>query len=190
MPIVMYLGHEVKEYEKKSAEIIERAIRDGKIRCEKCLEPMTVHSHYPRRIKETGEWLTITVVWCRKCRKWHALLPDFLQPHKHYSGEEIEGVIIDGGTMPVSQIDTEASESTVRRWLLQVGERIKQAVGKLKYHFGGDRRAVSEAAIDAGYCFNELEQVLQMAPAKVKYSGSKLGLGNIWLSTCGVAAYI
>ena len=190
MSIVMFLGDGIKEYEEKSAEIIESAIRDGKIRCKICLKPMTVHSNYSRGIKETGEHITITMVWCSKCRKWHALLPDFLLPHKHYSGDEIEGVIIDGGTNPVSRIDTEASESTVRRWLKQVGERIGQAVSKLKYHFGGKGRAVSEVAIDAGYCYNELEQVLEMAPAAVKCSGNKLGLANIWLGTCDVAAYI
>ena len=186
----MFLGDGVKEYKEKSEEKIKQAISNGKIRCELCLQPMSVHSSYPRWIKETGEKITITMVWCSKCRKWHALLPDFLLPHKQYSADEIEGVIIDGGTIPVSRIDTEASESTVRRWLKQVGERIRQAVGKLKYHFGHNGRAVNEVAIDAGYCFNELEQVLEMAPYAIKCSGNKLGIANIWLSTCGVTMYI
>jgi hypothetical protein len=190
MSIVMFLGREIKEYEEKSAEIIERTIKKGDIRCELCLRPMAVHSNYVRGIKETGDRITITMVWCRKCRKWHALLPDFLLPRKHYSGNEIESVIIDGGTMSVSQIDTEASESTVRRWLNQIGERIKQAVGKLKYRFGHKGRSVSEVAIDTGYCFDELEQVLEIAPSKAKCCGNKLGLANIWLGTCGVTAYI
>ena len=190
MSIVLFLGSDIKEYEEKSAEIIEHAINKGTIQCELCLRPMAVHSSYERGIKETGERIEITMVWCKKCRNWHALLPDFLLPHKHYSGNEVEIVIIDGATMPVSEIDTAASESTVRRWLKQVGERIVQAVGKLKYHFGRDSRAVNEVAIVAGYCFNELEQVLEMAPAVVKCSKNKLGLANIWLGTCGVTAYI
>jgi len=186
----MFLGHDVKEYEKTSAEIIGRAISEGGLLCALCLRPMAVHSSYVRGIKETGGRIKITMVWCGKCRKWHALLPDFLLPRKHYSGNEIESVIIESETAPVSQIDTEASESTVRRWLKQIGGRIRQAVGKLKYHFGRGRRAVSEAAIDAGHCFDELEQVVAMAPFAAKYSGNKLGLANIWLGTCGAAAYI
>ena len=190
MPIVMFLGRNLKEYEEKSAEIIERAISEGSIKCDLCLLPMTIHSSYERGLKETGERITITMVWCRECREWHALLPDFLLPNKHYSGNEIESVIIDGETMPVNQIDTAASEPTVRRWLSQVGERIKQAVSKLKYHFGRKGRSVSEVAVDTGYCYSELEQVLEMAPSAVKYCGNKLGLANIWLGTCGIATYI
>jgi len=190
MSIVMFLGQEVKEYEEKSAEIIKRAISEGKVRCELCLHPMIKHSSYMRGIKETGEQIRITMVWCKKCRKWHALLPDFLLPCKHYSAKEIECVIIEGAALPVDEIDTEASESTARRWIKLVGERIEQAVSKLKYHFGRGRQAVSEVAIDAGYCFCELEQVLEMAPAIVKCSGNKLGLANIWLGTCGVSSYI
>ena len=190
MSIVLFLGSDVNEYEEKSDGIIKRAISEGEILCELCLRRMAVHSHYTREIKETGEKITITMVWCRKCRNWHALLPDFLLPRKHYSGNEIEIVIIDGGTMSVDKIDTMASESTVRRWLKQICERIEQAVGKLKYHFGRNGQAVNEVAIDAGYCFNDLEQVLTMAPSVVKRSGNKLGLANIWLGTCGVASYI
>jgi len=190
MPIVLYLGRNIKEYEKKSEGIIKQAISDGHILCEMCLRPMAVHSHYGRGIKETGERITITIVWCSACEAYHALLPDFLLPHKHYSGNEVEGVIIDSATEPVSRIDTEASESTVRRWIKQINERIMQAVGILKYLFGQSRRAVSEMAIDPGPCYSELEQVLERAPNDVKCSGNKLGMANIWLRSSGMAVLI
>jgi len=151
---------------------------------------MAVHSHYGRGIKETGARITVTIVWCSACEAFHALLPDFLLPHKHYSGNEVEGVIIDSATEPVSRIDTEASESTVRRWIKQINERIVQAVGIMKCLFGRSRRAVSETAIDPGPCYSELEQVLEMAPNDVKSSGNKLGMANIWLGTNRVPAYI
>jgi hypothetical protein len=99
-------------------------------------------------------------------------------------------VIIDSATEPTKLIDTKASESTVRRWVRQVGERIRQAVGVLKYLFGRDGHTVSETAIDAGLPYDELEQVLEMAPSTVKCSGNKLGLANIWLGTSSVPAYI
>jgi len=190
MAIVMFLGRQVKEYKEKSAEIIKRAISAGEIRCERCLRPMSGNSSYVREIKETGEQIRIKIVWCKECRNWHALLPDFLLPRKHYSGNEIESVIIDSATISESDIDTEASESTVRRWISQIGERIEQAVSKLKYHFGRKGRVVNEVAIDAGHCFSELEQVLEMSPFMVKFSGNKLGLANIWLGSCDAAVYI
>jgi hypothetical protein len=151
---------------------------------------MKSHSHYKRRIKETGERLKITVVWCSECEEWHALLPDFLQPHKHYSGNEIESVIIDSATEPLSHIETSASESTIRRWIKQLGEGIKQAIGILKILFGRTGHAVNEIAIDAGSVYSELEQILDIAPFSVKYSGNKLGLANIWLGTNKVVEYI
>ena len=191
MAIITYLGRDVKEYEKISEKIITRLISEGHILCESCLQPMARHSSYDRGIKEIkGQKITITIVWCRKCRKWHALLPDFLLPHKHYSGNEIEGVIIDSETVPVSQIDTEASESTLRRWIRQIGDRIRQAVGLLKYIFRCLGQPVSETAIDPGPAYSELEQILEMAPSAVKYSGNKLGCANLWLGTNELKVYI
>ena len=190
MPIVIHLGRDVKEYREKSEKIILQAIAESRFGCEFCLRPMTRHSNYDRRIKETGQSLTITVIWCKACKNYHALLPDFLLPRKHYSANEIEGVIIDSGTLPINQIDTEASESTVRRWLQQIVERIKQAVGILKYLFGRAGQAVGETAIDAGHCYSELEQVLEKAPREVRYSGNKLGLANLWLGTNETVVHI
>ena len=190
MPIVMCLGRTVKEYEEISEGIITQAISEGSIRCELCLQPMSRHSSYERGIKETGQRIVITIVWCSECGKGHALLPDFLLPYKHYSGNEIEGVIIDSATEPVNQIDTEASESTVRRWIEQIGERIGHAVGKLKYLFGRAGQAVCEVTINTGHCYSELEQVLELAPNVLKNSGNKLGLANLWLGTNEIAAYI
>jgi hypothetical protein len=190
MPIVLYLGSDIKDYEEKSNSIIKQGVDEGRFRCTQCLESMTVHSHYERGIKETGERITITIVWCERCGEYHALLPDFLLPHKHYSGNEVEYVIIEGATEPVKLIDTAASESTVRRWLKQLGERIVQAVGILKILFGQNGHAASEVIIDPGSPYSELEQVLEMAPYGIRCSGNKLGMANIWLGTNGVPAFI
>jgi len=113
-----------------------------------------------------------------------------LLSNKHYSGNEIEGVIIDSATEHVSRIETAASESTVRRWIKQVGTRIRQAVGILKLLFGCEGKAISEIAIDPGPCYSELEQVLEKAPYDVKFSGNKLGMANIWLGTNDMLAFI
>jgi len=186
----MFLGKNVKGYEQKSAEIIADAISAGLLRCALCLLPMSRHSVYERGIKETGEKISITMIWCSACRKWHALIPDFLLPGKHYSGDEIEGVLIDSATEHTKMIDTEASESTVRRWIKQIGGGVRRAVSLLKHIFGSGGRAVSEVAVDAGGAYNELEQVLEMAPDTVKSSGNKLGMANIWIGTNGILPYI
>jgi hypothetical protein len=190
MSIVLFLGKNVKEYNKNSKEIIQGFVSSGALRCKLCLRPMTRHSSYERRIKEAGQKITITIVWCSKCKKWHALLPDFLLPQKHYGGDEIESVIIDSASVPVNQIETEASEVTVRRWISGIGERITRAVSILKHLFKGAGQSVSEAAIDPGAVYSELEQILEMAPKGVKYSGNKLGLANLWLGTNDIPAYI
>ena len=190
MSIVMFLGRNVKEYSESSKEIIQGLISGSAILCEKCLEPMARHSSYERGIKETGQKIAITMVWCSKCKIYHGLLPDFILPCKHYSGNEIEGVIIDRGSAPVSEIDTKASESTVRRWIMEIGDRVRQAVSRLKHIFMRAGRPVSETAIDPGPAYSELAQILDMAPAALKCSGNKLGLANLWLGTNGIREYI
>jgi hypothetical protein len=190
MSIVLFLGRNVKEYTEGSKKIIQERIGGGGILCESCLGPMARHSCYERKIKETGQKISIVVVWCSKCKIWHAVIPDFLLPNKHYSGNEIESVIIDSASAPVSQIETEASEAAVRRWIRQIGERVKRALGRLRFIFRRAGQPVSEAAVEAGTTYSELEQLLEMAPHAVKYSGNKLGLANLWLGTHEIVEYI
>ena len=186
LSIVIYLGRNVKEYEEQSEKIITKHLHDGNIRCEKCLGPMHRHSRYYRGIKETGQKIEVTMVWCSKCRKWHSLLPDFMLPNKHYSGNEIEGVVIDSADTEAKLIETCASESTVRRWIKEMGERIRHAVGILKYHFRRMGIGISEAGIDSGPAYSELEQILPLAPKELKCCGNKLGLANMWLGISGI----
>ena len=187
----MHLGRNVNDYIERSEDIINHQITAGNVRCEKCLKPLAKHSKYTRGIKETGQKIKIIIVWCSKCEIWHALLPDFLLRNKHYSGNEIESVIIDSADAAnVKYINTKASEVTVRRWIKQIGDRITRAVSVLKYLFGQAGRAINEAAMTPGPCYGELEQVLEMAPSSIKYSGNKLGLANLWLGTNAIKAYI
>jgi flavoprotein len=190
MPIVLFLGRNVKEYTEKSEKTIKEMIKENAFRCEICLQPMKLHSSYERGIKETGEKLTIMIVRCKACEKGHALLPDFLLPNKHYSGNEIESVIIDGASVSVDEIETEASESTVRRWISEVGESVQRACGIIKYLFKRMGRAISELSVTAGPAYSELEEILEMAPERIKNSGNKLGLANLWIGRNEIRAYI
>ena len=190
MTIVLFSGRNVKEYLDSSKDTIKQLIGKGAFGCELCLEPMSYHSSYIRGIKETKQKIPIIIVWCSRCREWHALLPDFLLPNKHYSGNEIESVIIDSASVPVSHIETAASEVTVRRWINQIGERIRQAVSILKILFGRKGQAISEIQVDTGPGYNELEQILEMAPSALKFSGNRLGLANLWLGTNKIPIHI
>ena len=190
MPIILFLGHDVKEYMEKGEKIIEGLLNEGALICEICLRPMKAHSSYERGKKETGERLTITIIRCKACNKGHVLLPDFILPRKHYSGNEIEGVIIDSATVPVDKIETEASMPTVRRWIRQVGESVVRACGIIKYLFGCMGAAISEVSIEPGPGYAELEQILEKAPRQLKSSGNRLGLANLWIGTNEIKAYI
>jgi hypothetical protein len=118
------------------------------------------------------------------------LLPDFLLPRKHYSGNEIESVIIDSGTLSAEEIETEASVPTVRRWIMQIGEGIERAGSIIKYLYKRAGKAISELSIHPGTPYSELEQLLEIAPIHLKHSGNKLGLANLWIGTNEVRAYI
>jgi hypothetical protein len=190
MSIILFLGRNVKEYTECVEQITEKSLTSGRLLCELCLLPLKRHSNYKRGIKETGEKLRINIVRCKPCNKGHALLPDFLLPGKHYGGNEIESVIIDSASLPMSEIETEASEPTVRRWIAQIGDGIKRACGIIKYLFKQSGKAISELSIATGTAYSELEQLLEKAPKPLKSSGNKLGLANLWIGTNEVRAYI
>jgi hypothetical protein len=186
----MYLGSDVNEYIACAQAIISKKIEDGDIRCDLCTKAIGRHSSYERGIKELHRKIEVTIVRCADCKKGHALLPDFILQYKQYSANEIEGVIIDSDLQRISEIDTEASESTVRRWKAGVGEKIRRAVGILKYLFMQMLKAASEILIEPGSGYAELTQVLEKAPAKAKNCGNKLGLANIWLGMHSRKVYI
>jgi len=197
MSIIMFLGRDVKEYKEKSLEIIANAIENRALLCEFKSTPMQIHMHYPRGVKRGAgkadrDKIEVYFVICKACdvAHGHALLPDFLLPYKQYGADEVESVIIDSATQAVSAIDTEASESTARRWIKQVGGRVVRAVSVLKAIFMEIGRAIAETRIAPGHCYGELEQVLEMAPCKLRYGGNKLGLANMWLGRQSRREYI
>jgi hypothetical protein len=166
--------------------MIREASASGELLCEECRRALKINTSYVRKIKESGESLTIRVLRCTCGAKGHALLPDFLLPHKHYSANEIESVIIDAKDTAVSDIETEASEATIRRWLTQIGERITGAVSVIKAIFIKIGDAVSEIHCGEAECgYDELEILLGYARRRLKSSGNKLGLANLWLEFGG-----
>jgi hypothetical protein len=108
----------------------------GVVSCALCRGFFTVHASYPRHIKdEEGNredgW--VAPVNCAACKKYPALIPDFIMPHKHYKASVIEWVITERESgKNVEHLDGCAADiSTMRRWTRQFGERGARAVGWL-----------------------------------------------------------
>jgi hypothetical protein len=170
---------------------IKQMLRKNKFRCPICLNTLAMHSSYMRSIKETGEQIEIVVARCKKrCGKGTALLPDFISPKKQYSIRAIEAVMHELQERRVSEIETEASESTIYRWKTQLTPRITTAISVIKAIYIEMKAAVSELLLDEGGGFKELESLLDEAPKRLRHSGTTLGLSNLWLGIRSPPLYI
>ena len=113
-------------------QTVERMLRFGKALCARCGGPLAVHDCYPRHIlDENGErhdgW--IVQGHCSACKKYPALIPDFIMPYKHYEAAVIESAISkveEEGRIRLG--DCPAAGSTVWRWVNQFEERGALAV--------------------------------------------------------------
>jgi hypothetical protein len=164
-------------------------LADGRLCCGKCFKRYRLNTSYERHVKETGETLRIQVVYCKSCKEYHALLPDFISPYKQYSAAEIEKVVTDRSR--VSDIPTQASESTVRRWKVQIGERTMRANSTLKARLIEMLvKAVSEIYLEGKTIYEELAHLLSRFPERPERSGTAIGEANIWLGSWNKRAYI
>ena len=108
-------------------------VRRGEIVCALCSGPLTIHGCYPRRcLDECGErhngW--IAQGHCDACKVYPALIPSFIEPHKHYKADVIERVI--EGAQAGDNVERlgvcAADISTMRRWVREFMERGEWAV--------------------------------------------------------------
>ena len=108
----------------------------GVVVCVLCFGQLRYHDIYDRHIiDEDGCWHWGWVVqsYCKDCKVYPSILPDFIMPHKHYSAVVIESVISEaesGGV--IEQFGGCAADvSTMRRWIKQFNVRGAAAVGWL-----------------------------------------------------------
>jgi hypothetical protein len=176
MSIIAHLGSNVKEYREKSQEILEGLL----FFCQKHhKEKMCLHAQYKRTIKETKEEIWIKRLICHKCDKTVSIIPDFLQPNKHYSANEIESVIIQAETTDIYDIETAASVYTVRRWIKTVRNKVATSISLLKsVVLERVLEAPSETQLAGLSLFEQVKLLAQHLP-KVKNSGNTLGLADI-----------
>ena len=111
-------------------------MRRGEIKCALCNGPLKVHGSYSRKVideegKRQNGW--ITQGCCAVCKKYPALLPDFIMPYKHYETAVVERSIWRAYEEKEQGLsECPADESTIRRWLSQFHERGTAAAGLLR----------------------------------------------------------
>ncbi len=179
--IIAYLGRNVKDYR----ENILRYLEVLELICPKCGSRTVFHATYERHvhIDEIVEWLTIQRVICSECGGTHAVIPDFIRPYKHYSTYDSEMSLrdVDNG-IPVEQVETAASVSTLRRWVAEFREKSHQAVGALKaILLRLYANVISEPQLFGLKTFGVLERILEKLP-RIRSSSFVIGDANIWLT--------
>ena len=111
-------------------------VRRGEIVCALCSGPLTVHGCYSRHcLDEVGERHNGWIVQghCDACNVYPALIPSFIEPHKHYKADVIERVIevAEAGDNVEHLGGFAADISTMRRWVRAFSVRAEQAVNCL-----------------------------------------------------------
>jgi uncharacterized protein YbaR (Trm112 family) len=181
MMIIAYLGRNVKDYRKNFLRYLEGL----ELICPECNSKMVFHEKYQRHIhiEETIEWITIQRVICNKCKRTHAVIPDFIRPYKHYLTCDSEMALRDmeEGT-PVERVETIASFSTLRRWRAEFQEKSNQYAGALRaLLFRLYQKVINEIELVGLKSFGMLERILKELP-EIKSNNLVLGDTNIWLT--------
>ena len=110
-------------------------MRQGVIKCGICNGPLSVHGCYCRHIldedgKRRDGW--IAQGCCAACKKYPAIIPDFIMPYKHYEAAVIESAISKVEEEGLRLSECPADECTIRRWASQFHERGTRAAGALQ----------------------------------------------------------
>jgi transposase-like protein len=120
---------------KKVMQNADKIFRSGDVACPKCQGTLKLHGTYERHVTDgAGEgydgW--IAQGYCGECKKYHSLIPSFIEPYKQYSAEVLERVITEYETTgAIKRSDCPASDSVIYRWIQQFKERGARAVGWL-----------------------------------------------------------
>jgi len=179
--IIAYLGRNVKEYRRNCLRFLEEL----DLICPICGGETSFHDDYDRHVHmgEEIEWITLFRVICGKCGKTHAIIPDFIRPYKHYSACDTEMALRDQEDgIPLEEIETAASISTLRRWVAEFRYRGWQAVGALRSilyrHYG---RFINELEAASTKVFHMIERMLELLP-EVESSHLAIGEANMWMT--------
>ena len=162
MPSIAFLGKDINEYNAKSLKYLEGV----HFYCPKHGLELTYHCSYSRHVKDyNNEVISIHRLKCpfKGCNHTLSILPDFLQPYKHYSANEIEAVLIDSQTCGSAlNITTVASITTVRRWISQYLPILDKKISHLKaVIFEKKKQVVNETALPLGRAMEAIQILLE-----------------------------
>jgi hypothetical protein len=165
MPIIAFLGNDITDYQANSAKYLENL----HFYCPEHGLELTSHAEYDRHVKDYNAVISILRLGCplENCHYTRAVLPDFLQPYKHYSAHEIASVLIETESdVCALAIETEASISTVRRWISQYQPILDEKISQLKAAiFQISKRVVDEMALPFRQPMETIQRLLSLLPA-------------------------
>jgi len=186
---VSYLGKNISEYRKNALRIL----CSSNPCCPVCGNKMKYYSFYKRHVHigKIVEWIKIYRFECTVCNRTHAIIPDFISPRKHYSACDIELTLRDAqDSTPVDEIETEASVSTVKRWVMEFRGKVNQAVGTLRsLLYTLFNKTIGEISLFGLQSFELISKILQEFPT-IENSGLVIGESNIWLLKGQAGLYI
>jgi len=171
MPIIAFLGKDITDYNDNSREYL----KGFQFYCPKHGQELTYHTSYPRHVKDYKAEISIhrLICPCKGCNHTQAILPDFLQPYKHYSANEIEAVLFDSETSKSAlDIDSKASITTVRRWIHQYQPILDKKISQLKtVIFQKVKKVVNETELSAMKPMETIQSLLSPLPA-IRFSNT------------------
>jgi hypothetical protein len=187
--IIAYLGRNVKDYRENFLLKLEGLT----VICPQCFSKTVLHGCYDRHIlvNDIKEVIVIQRVICSNCGRTHAIIPDFIKPHKHYSAGDIEFALRDAENgIPAEKVETTASIPTVKRWINEFRELGKQAVGGLKAILKKIfDKTINDIGIIGFKTFEILEYILEKLPC-LESSGLTIGEANQWLTNHFDGVYV
>ena len=179
MPSIAFLGKDINEYKANSREYLKSV----HFFCPEHGLELTYHSSYPRHVKDyNNAVISIHRLGCpfKGCNHTLTILPDFLQPYKHYSANEIEAVLFDSQTCGSAlNITTAVSITTVRRWISQYHPILDEKISQLKaVIFQKKKQVVNETTLPLERAMEAIQMLLTLLPS-IRYSNT-LGAAFIY----------
>lgn len=180
--IVAHLGDTLEEYLVAIFQILTMGLL-----CPDCGGSLGLLCQYPRRPILNGlrKDMPIQRLICQntKCGHTHAVLPDFILPHKHYGAAEVERTLkeADAG-VAAEKIDTGADVSTVRRWYREFRSKAGEFSVQLRHIASTvfDKPVFALPPKDPGI-LSQLRHSLQFLP-EISSCGLVLGKVFQWLT--------
>lgn len=178
--IVTFLGSTVKEYR----NIFLSMLAQKKLRCPICGGPLVGYGMYPRKLKtpEGKKELSIARYYCQRCKRTHAILPDFILPYKHYPAKVIEEAVEEVVEKQVTPeyVDGEQDISATKRWVKTFKLLYSEISGTLESIAFRLYGKTSSIIGEIRSCFNRLKTVLKLLPDIL--SCCLFGKINTWLT--------